>query len=288
MVTRYRVTLFALIFSIGILVDDAIVVVENIVRHFRLPESKVRPLAEVAVEAVAEVGNPTILATFAVIAAILPMASVHGLMGPYMMPIPVGASSAMMFSLLVAFVVSPWASLRLLRYTASKAEYGAQEKEDWATRLYRRFMTPMMHSAKWRHLFIVAIVLLLLCAVSLVPLKLVQVKMLPFDNKSEFQVVIDMPNGTTLEQTARVGQALCQYLGQQPEVTNYQLYAGLSGPYNFNGLVRHYYLRNQPNQADIQVNLLPSADRSTKAIRSRSASGPNFRRLGCRTGHGSR
>jgi multidrug efflux pump subunit AcrB len=263
--TLNRVTLFALIFSIGILVDDAIVVVENIVRHFRLPESKGRPLSELAIEAVAEVGNPTILATFAVIAAILPMASVHGLMGPYMMPIPVGASSAMMFSLLVAFVVSPWASLRLLRHSASKAGYGSQAKEGLATQLYRRFMTPMMHSAKWRAVFLLGIVVLLLGAVLLVPLKMVQVKMLPFDNKSEFQVVIDMPNGTTLEQTTRVAQALGQYLGQQPEVVNYQIYAGLSGPFNFNGLVRHYYLRNQPNQADIQVNLLPLRDRTAQS-----------------------
>ncbi len=126
-------------------------------------------------------------------------------------------------------------------------------------------MTPMMHSAKWRYLFVFGIVVLLLAAVSLVPLKLVQVKMLPFDNKSEFQVIIDMPNGTTLEQTTRVAQALGQYLGQQPEVANYQLYAGLSGPYNFNGLVRHYYLRSQPNQADIQVNLLPLEDRSAQS-----------------------
>ena len=262
--TLNRVTLFALIFSIGILVDDAIVVVENIVRHFRLPESKGRPLSDLAIEAVAEVGNPTILATFAVIAAILPMAMVHGLMGPYMMPIPVGASSAMIFSLLVAFVVSPWASLRLLRHSAHASTRG-EHREDWATRLYRRFMTPMVHSALWRAVFLLVIVVLLLGACALVPLKLVKVKMLPFDNKSEFQVVIDMPNGTTLEQTARVGQALGEYLGRQPEVKNYQLYTGLSGPYNFNGLVRHYYLRSQPNQADIQVNLLPASERSVQS-----------------------
>jgi multidrug efflux pump subunit AcrB len=278
--TLNRVTLFALIFSIGILVDDAIVVVENIVRHFRLPENKGRSLSEVAIESVAEVGNPTILATFAVIAAILPMASVQGLMGPYMMPIPVGASSAMMFSLLVAFVVSPWASLRLLRHAAAKADYASHKKEDWATRLYRRFMTPMMHSAKWRYLFILVIVLLLLTAVSLVPLKLVQVKMLPFDNKSEFQVVINMPNGTPLEQTARVSQEIGQYLGRQPEVVNYQLYAGISGPYNFNGLVRHYYLRNEPNQADIQVNLLPLADRTAQSHQIAKRFRPELQKIG--------
>jgi multidrug efflux pump subunit AcrB len=278
--TLNRVTLFALIFSIGILVDDAIVVVENIVRHFRLPGAKGRSLSSIAIEAVAEVGNPTILATFAVIAAILPMAFVRGLMGPYMMPIPVGASAAMLFSLLVAFVVSPWASLRLLRHVATKPGYGAHEKEDWATRLYRRFMTPMMHSANWRYAFLTGIVVLFLLAVALVPLKLVRVKMLPFDNKSEFQVVVDMPNGTTLEQTARVSQALGQYLGRQPEVQNYQVYAGLSGPYNFNGLVRHYYLRSQPNEADIQVNLLPLDKRSAQSHEIAKRLRPELQKIG--------
>ena len=167
-----------------------------------------------------------------------------------------------------------------MRHTASKSDYGAHGKEDWATVLYRRFMTPMMHSAKWRYTFILAIVLLLLAAVSLVPLKLVQVKMLPFDNKSEFQVIVDMPNGTTLEQTTRVAQALGQYLSQQPEVANYQLYAGLSGPYNFNGLVRHYYLRAQPNQADIQVNLLPLADRNTQSHQIAKRLRPELQKIG--------
>ena len=278
--TLNRVTLFALIFSIGILVDDAIVVVENIVRHFRLPESKGRPLSDLAIEAVAEVGNPTILATFAVIAAILPMAFVRGLMGPYMMPIPVGASAAMLFSLLVAFVVSPWASLRLLRYSATKRDGGTHEKEGWTTRLYRRLMTPMMRSSKWRYMFLSGMVLLLLAAVSLVPLKLVKVKMLPFDNKSEFQVIVDMPDGTTLEQTARVSQALGQYLSQQPEVANYQTYAGTSGPYNFNGLVRHYYLRDQPNQADIQVNLLPLSQRSVQSHEIAKRLRPELQKIG--------
>ncbi|MDR3762520.1 MAG: efflux RND transporter permease subunit [Acidobacteriota bacterium] len=262
--TLNRVTLFALIFSIGILVDDAIVVVENIVRHFRMAENHGRPLGEVAIEAVAEVGNPTILATFAVIAAILPMAMVRGLMGPYMMPIPVGASSAMIFSLLVAFLVSPWASLRLLRSSATRG-HAESHGEDWATRLYRRFMTRMVHVPRARWAFLSGIVCLLLAAVAFIPLKWVQVKMLPFDNKSEFQVIIDMPDGTPLEQTARVGQALGAFLARQPEVVNYQLYAGLSGPYNFNGLVRHYYLRRQPNQADIQVNLLPAEDRRAQS-----------------------
>ena len=262
--TLNRVTLFALIFSIGILVDDAIVVVENVVRHFRLPESRGRPLSEVAVEAVDEVGNPTILATFAVIAAILPMAFVRGLMGPYMRPIPVGASAAMLFSLIVAFVVSPWAALRLLRHYAERAS-NEHEAEGWTTRLYRRIMDPLVAHAKRRWLFLGGMVVLLLLACSLVAFKLVKVKMLPFDNKSEFQVIVDMPNGTTLEQTTRVAQELGQYLGKQPEVVNYQIYAGTSGPYNFNGLVRHYFLRHGANQADIQVNLQNSHQRRTQS-----------------------
>jgi multidrug efflux pump subunit AcrB len=262
--TLNRVTLFALIFSIGILVDDAIVVVENMVRHFRLPESHGRPLSEVAIEAVAEVGNPTILATIAVIAAILPMAFVRGLMGPYMRPIPVGASSAMVFSLVVAFVVSPWAAMRLVAHTSSHNKEQCS-KESSSTRLYRRIMSPLIHSSRHRIFFFGGLIVLLLAAAALIPLKLVKVKMLPFDNKSEFQVMVDMPDGTTLEQTARVTQILGHYLAQQPEVANYQTYVGLSGPYNFNGLVRHYYLRHQPNQADIQVNLLPIGDRSVQS-----------------------
>src|ERR1022692_686622 len=262
--TLNRVTLFALIFSIGILVDDAIVVVENVVRHFRLPSSSGRSLSEVAVEAVDEVGNPTILATFAVIAAILPMAFVRGLVGPYMRPIPVGASAAMLFSLIVAFVVSPWAALRLLRHYATGSGF-QHETEGWTTRLYRRIMNPLVESARRRWIFLGSMVVLLLLACSLVAFKLVKVKMLPFDNKSEFQVIVDMPNGTTLEQTTRVAQELGQYLGKQPEVANYQVYAGTSGPYNFNGLVRHYFLRHGANQADIQVNLLNRHERSTQS-----------------------
>src|SRR5438309_5259062 len=263
--TLNRVTLFALIFSIGILVDDAIVVVENIVRHFRLPESRGRSLVDVAVEAVDEVGNPTILATFAVIAAILPMAFVRGLMGPYMRPIPVGASTAMVFSLIVAFVVSPWAALRLLRHYAGGAGHGHHEAEGWTTRFYRKLMNPLILDARRRWMFLAGVVVLLMAAVAFVPLKWVRVKMLPFDNKSEFQVMIDMPDGTPLEQTTRVAQTLGHYLEQQPEVTNYQIYAGTSGPYNFNGLVRHYFLRRQPNQADIQVNLLSRHNRKAQS-----------------------
>ena len=260
--TINRVTLFALIFSIGILVDDAIVVVENMVRHFRLPESHGRPISEIAVEAVAEVGNPTILATFAVIAAVLPMASVRGLMGPYMRPIPVGASAAMLFSLMVAFVVSPWAAVRLLGKHLGGAKILEPETENWRTRLYRRIMTPLIRSPRNRVLFFIGVAVLLLISVALVPTGLVRVKMLPFDNKSELQIIINMPDGTPLEQTARVAQALGDELARQPDVLNYQTYTGTSGPYNFNGLVRHYYMRRQPNQADIQVNLLPAKQRS--------------------------
>jgi len=263
--TINRVTLFALIFSIGILVDDAIVVVENMVRHFRLPDNHGRPMSEVAVEAVAEVGNPTILATFAVIAAVLPMAFVRGLMGPYMRPIPVGASAAMLFSLMVAFVVSPWAALRLLGKHLQGAKLLEPETENWRTRIYRRVMTPLITSARNRFLFFAGVIVLLLISVALVPLGLVRVKMLPFDNKSELQVVINMPDGTPLEQTARVAQALGSELGLQPDVLNYQIYAGTSGPYNFNGLVRHYYMRRQSNQADIQVNLLPAKERNDQS-----------------------
>ncbi len=264
--TLNRVTLFALIFSIGILVDDAIVVVENMVRHFRMPINARRPLSEVAAEAVAEVGNPTILATFTVIAAILPMAFVRGLMGPYMRPIPVGASLAMLFSLAVAFVVSPWAALRLLgRKHLAGAHTLTPEKEGWLVRFYRRAMHPLMARARNRWIFLGVVVVLLMLACLLVPLKMVLVKMLPFDNKSEFQVIVNMPDGTPLEQTTHVAQALGVYLGRQQEVENYQIYAGTSGPFNFNGLVRHYYLRRQPNQADIQVNLLPADERSTQS-----------------------
>ena len=259
--TINRVTLFALIFSIGILVDDAIVVVENIVRHFRLAENRHRPCSDVTIEAVAEVGNPTILATFAVIAAVLPMAFVRGLMGPYMRPIPVGASAAMLFSLMVAFVVSPWAAMRLLGKHLAGAHLLEPEHENWRTRLYRKVMSPLIESGRNRIYFFAGVIALLLISIALVPWGLVRVKMLPFDNKSELQIVINMPDGTPLEQTLAVTQALGNELARQPGVLNYQLYAGTSGPYNFNGLVRHYYMRQMPNQADIQVNLVDAKDR---------------------------
>jgi len=263
--TLNRVTLFALIFAIGILVDDAIVVVENIARHFSLPESRARSVMEVVVQAVDEVGNPTILATFAVMGAVLPNAFVRGLAGPYMRPIPVGASAAMLFSLAVAFVVVPWAASRLLTKYKGIDSHSKQHAEGWTTRCYRRMMHPLILNACRRWMFLGAVGVLLLAAIGFVPLRWVRLKMLPFDNKSEFQVIVDMPDGTPLEQTTHVAQALGQYLGKQPEVINYQIYAGTAGPYNFNGLVRHYYLRNQPNQADIQVNLVSRHDRKAQS-----------------------
>ncbi len=259
--TLNRITLFALIFSIGILVDDAIVVVENMTRHYALPENKGRSMVDIAIEAVDEVGNPTILATFAVIAAILPMAFVSGLMGPYMRPIPVGASAAMVFSMIVAFVVTPWASLKLLKRN-TKHEHGV---EGFTTRLYRKVMSAIIEQRFWRYTFLAGVVFLLLASMSLVALKFVKVKMLPFDNKSEFQVVIDMPEGSTLEETAAVTRELANYVATVPEVTNYQMYVGTAAPYNFNGLVRHYFLRQGPNVADIQVNLASKDDRSAQS-----------------------
>ncbi len=259
--TLNRITLFALIFSIGILVDDAIVVVENITRHCRLPENKGLSTAQIAIRAVDEVGNPTILATMAVIAAILPMAFVRGLMGPYMRPIPIGASAAMVFSLIVAFVVTPWATIRLLKCEGDE-EHQVESK---STRLYRKVMGKLITSDRHRRFFLIGVVVLLFAAMGLVGIGWVEVKMLPFDNKSEFQVIIDMPEGTTLEQTAQVSRALARVVADQPEVTHYQVYAGTSGPYNFNGLVRHYYLRQGPNVADIQVNLVGKGERALKS-----------------------
>ncbi len=268
--TLNRITLFALIFSIGILVDDAIVVIENIVRHLRLPAKQGRPLVEVAIEAVDEVGNPTILATWAVIAAILPMAFVGGLMGPYMRPIPVGASAAMAFSLLVAFTITPWAAVRALRRHlpahAGKADADGHEvPQDFLTRLYFRVIGPLLDQARARWLFLGGIVGLLLAAVLLVPFGAVEVKMLPFDNKSEFQVSLRMPEGTTLERTAQVAQELAKAAALEPEVADYQVYVGTAAPFNFNGLVRHSYLRRGANIADIQVNLVGKDDRAAQS-----------------------
>jgi multidrug efflux pump subunit AcrB len=259
--TLNRITLFALIFSIGILVDDAIVVVENIVRHARMRGASARGLVGTALAAVDEVGNPTILATLAVVAAILPMAFVGGLMGPYMRPIPVGASAAMVFSLVVAFIVTPWAAIRILKPSAHH-DHG---EEDLFTRLYRRVMDPLIASPKMRMLFLAGVAALLVASMALVPLQLVTVKMLPFDNKSEFQVVVDMPEGTALEETARLTSQLAAAVLEDEHVTHVQQYVGTSAPYNFNGLVRHYFMRQAPHLADLQVNLVPKGERSAQS-----------------------
>ena len=281
--TLNRITLFALIFSIGILVDDAIVIVENIVRHARLPHNQGRNLAHVAVEAVDEVGNPTVLATLAVIAAILPIAFVSGLSGPYMRPIPIGASAAMVFSLMVALVVTPWASVRMLGNAARQAQ---AEGEGRLTRLYRHVMGPLLHLSAARYGFLALVAFLLLGSIALVGAGFVKVKMLPFDNKSEFQVIIDMPESTTLEETARVASELAAVVQKQPEVVNLQTYAGVASPYNFNGLVRHYFLRRGSNVADIQVNLVGKSERRLQshdiAKRVRDLLIPVARRFGAR------
>jgi multidrug efflux pump subunit AcrB len=276
--TLNRITLFALIFSIGILVDDAIVVVENIVRHVRLPGAEKKPLTQVALEAVDEVGNPTVLATWAVIAAIIPMAFVGGLMGPYMRPIPIGSTAAMVFSLLIAFSVTPWAAIRVLRRHFHKAAPASGDTttptapadhdhapDDWSTRLYHRVMEPLLDRARWRWTFLGGIVAALLVAMSLVLLGAVKVKMLPFDNKSEFQIILNTDEGTTLERTASIAQEMAAALRDEPEVRDYQIYAGTASPFNFNGLVRHYFMRRGPNVADIQVNLVGKDERSLQS-----------------------
>jgi len=273
--TLNRITLFALIFSIGILVDDAIVVVENIVRHMRLPENRSRSFKDIAVIAVSEVGNPTILATWAVIAAILPMAFVGGLMGPYMRPIPVGASAAMVFSLIIAFTITPWAAIHILKHKQSSlsGDTGTVEKshdpdhapDDPFTRFYHRIMDPLLSHGGWRILFFCIIIAMLLGSCTMVGLSLVKVKMLPFDNKSEFQVILDMPEGGTLEQTTRVAMEMAQVIKHEPDVTDYQIYSGTASPYNFNGLVRHYFMRSGPSVADIQVNLASKQDRDRQS-----------------------
>jgi len=270
--TLNRITLFALVFAIGILVDDAIVVVENIARHLGLRH---RHPDEAAVLAVDEVGNPTILATLTVIAAILPMAFVSGLMGPYMRPIPVGASVAMLFSLAVAFIVTPYLAVRLVKGhngNHDKAPTGQPvETTDEVlptgriAQWYRGVMERLIGDSRRRMLTYGAMVALLVLSAALVPLRLVTVKMLPFDNKSEFQLIVDMPEGTSLERTAEVAQALALATARDEAVSDVQTYAGVPAPFNFNGLVRHYFLRRGPTVADVQVNLKPKGERSEQS-----------------------
>jgi multidrug efflux pump subunit AcrB len=262
--TLNRVSLFALIFSIGILVDDAIVVVENIHRwHALYPQKK---LWEIIPGAVDEVGGPTILATFTVIAALLPMAFVSGLMGPYMSPIPINASMGMFISLAIAFVVTPWLALKLMKPAHHvHAESASDSKLD---KFFRKTLSPFLHPASGRRaraMLWIGIVAAILASVSLGVFKVVVLKMLPFDNKSEFQVVLDMPVGTPVEETARVLREMSAELAQVKEVKDYQAYAGTAGPINFNGLVRQYYLRANPEMGDIQVNLVDKAHRDRQS-----------------------
>jgi multidrug efflux pump subunit AcrB len=256
--TLNRITLFALIFSIGILVDDPIVDVENIVRHLHLPVNKGRKMLDITIEAVNEVMSPLILATLAVMAAILPMAFVRGLMGPYMRPIPVGACIAMFFSMTVAFIATPWAAQWILGSAFLKGKlsgHGRDDNESLLNKSYRWYMRPLIYNHRIRRTFLYVLGILLLASMALVPLKLVKVKMLPFDNKNEFQVILDMPEGTSLERTAMAIEEIAGYLMTMPEVKDIEAYVGTSSPYNFNGLVRHYFLRSKPYQADLQVNL---------------------------------
>ena len=263
--TLNRVSLFALIFSIGILVDDAIVVVENIHRHMQFGD---KTLAEAIPLAVDEVGGPTILATFAVVAALLPMAFVSGLMGPYMSPIPINASIGMMISLAVAFIVTPWLTLKLLKNTTHHDISAEKEKENKLYNFFNKVVRPFLHGEKGktkRWILTFSILGLIGASVSLVGINAVVLKMLPFDNKSEFQIIVDMPEGTSLEQTARVLSDLGDYVATIPEVTDYQSYIGNAAPINFNGLVRQYYLREGANVADIQVNLQDKNLRNRKS-----------------------
>ncbi|MEE4273448.1 MAG: efflux RND transporter permease subunit [Thermoanaerobaculales bacterium] len=268
--TLNRVSLFALVFSIGILVDDAIVVVENIHRHIKLRWGKIK---QATVYAVDEVGNPTILATFAIISALLPLAFVRGLMGPYMRPIPINASAAMLFSLGVAFTISPWLAYRLFKKEAESAELDKDSppedtglpEEGRISRLYGAAMRPLIRSGIWRTVFLAGVALLLVAAMATVGVGFTTVKMLPHDNKSELQVVIDAPEGFTLEQTNAAAREIAGVFRSMPEVTDYQVYVGTSAPFNFNGLVRHYFLRSGANVADIQVNFVHKEKRDLQS-----------------------
>jgi multidrug efflux pump subunit AcrB len=262
--TLNRVSLFALIFSIGILVDDAIVVVENIHRRRQMSDTS---LSQIIPAAVDEVGGPTILATLTVIAALLPMAFVTGLMGPYMSPIPINASMGMLISLAVAFTVTPWLALKLIAHAAPHAR-GASALDARLSRFFTRVITPFLNrerGRKARWLLLAGILVAILTSMALAVVQLVVLKMLPFDNKSEFQVVVDMPVGTPLERTASVLREIGAVLQTVPEVTDYQAYAGTASPINFNGLVRQYYLRESPELGDIQVNLVDKHHRSRKS-----------------------
>jgi multidrug efflux pump subunit AcrB len=265
--TLNRITLFALVFVTGIVVDDSIIIAENMHRHFKM---KKLPLKQAAIASINEVGNPTILATFTVISAVLPMAFVSGLMGPYMSPMPIGASLAMIFSLVVALIITPWLAYILLPHgNTEKDEEGEEKsydlKETFIYRWYERTMNPLLESIFKRWLFISSVTILLLASMLLFVFRMVEVKMLPFDNKNEVQLIIDMPEGTTLERTNAVAREVGLSLKDVPEIRDYQIYAGDNAPINFNGLVRHYDLREGPFVADIQLNLVDKSERSDQS-----------------------
>ena len=277
--TLNRITLFALVFVTGIVVDDSIIIAENMHRHFKM---KRLPFKQAALYAINEVGNPTILATFTVIASVLPMAFVSGLMGPYMSPMPIGASIAMLLSLFVALTITPYLGYIFLREKDKKGEEKVEKplEETFIYRMYHKFENPLIENKKKRWLFLGITFLLLLGSIGMFFTKSVAVKMLPFDNKNEFQVVIDMPEGTTLERTGVVAREIAQYLNTRPEVVNYQSYVGTSAPITFNGLVRHYDMRGGSNMADIQVNLLDKGDRSAQSHEIASLLRPEIQRIG--------
>ena len=258
--TLNRVSLFALIFSIGILVDDAIVVIENIARHWAMKDG--RPRTQSAIDAVAEVGNPTIVATLTVVAALLPMLFVSGMMGPYMSPIPANASAAMVFSFFVAVVVTPWLMVKLGgKADAPQHGHGA-DQGGWLGRAYVAVARPILRSRARAWTFLVVVGIATLASLGFIYTRHVTVKLLPFDNKTELEVVVDLPKGSSVEDTNRALQAIVERLAPIPEVVSFQTYAGTSAPFNFNGLVRHYYLRSQPQQGDVAVNLTPKGERS--------------------------
>jgi multidrug efflux pump subunit AcrB len=262
--TLNRVTLFALIFVTGIVIDDSIIVAENMERHFRMKD---RPLRAAARAAVDEVGNPTILATLTVIAAVLPMLFVSGLMGPYMSPMPIGASLAMMFSLLVALIGTPWLAFRLLgkAHAVEEGQSGYVLEETRIYKAYRWLLEPLLEKPARLVGALAVVALLLLGATGLFFTRTVMVKMLPFDDKNEMQVILDLPEGATLETSAGLALDVARSLEDVPEIADVQVYAGVAAPFNFNGMIRHYYLRNGNNVADIQVNLVDKSERSAKS-----------------------
>lgn len=257
--TINRVSLFALIFSIGILVDDAIVMIENIARHWAMKDGRTRRQA--AIDAVAEVGNPTVIATLTVVAALLPMMFVSGLMGPYMAPIPANASAAMLFSFFVAVVLAPWLMVRFARIALAEAHAPSHEHEGRLGELYRRVAAPILANRRTAGVFLAAVGVATVLACAMFATKAVRVKLLPFDNKSELQVIVDLPEGSSLEATERVLLDAAALLGDVPEVTATDAYAGVPSPFNFNGLVRHYYLRQRPELGDLQVTLAAKDER---------------------------